>query len=220
VIPPILLDGVPADEAERVLRTARRRTFAKGEVIFHEGDPADALYVIVKGRCAVRICTPYGDVATLTVLRDGEIFGEIALLDTRSVRSATVVALEPCEMYLIHRTDFDRLRREYPSVMQVLLNVLTHTIRRLTERLVEALYVPAELRIIHRLLDLANIYSPGAERCVVPLTQEYLSELAGTSRATVNRVLRQEEGRGTLRVGRGSTTILDRRGLERRCQYR
>lgn len=212
------LNGVPADEADRVLQAARRRTFAKGEVIFHEGDAADALHVIADGRCAVRVCTPYGDIATLTVLREGDLFGEIALLDAGAVRSATVVALEPCATYSTHRTDFDRLREEHPSVSQVLLAVLTQTIRRLTQRLVEALYVPAELRIINRLVELADIYGPGAEPCVVPLKQEDLAGLAGTSRATVNRVLRQEQERGTVRLGRGSTTILDRSQLERRSR--
>ena len=71
---------VPKEEIERVLATARRRRFSTSEVVFHEGDPGDSLHVIVEGHFAVRVTTPYGDVATLVVLDGGEIFGEMALL--------------------------------------------------------------------------------------------------------------------------------------------
>jgi len=211
-----LLDSLPAEETERVLRAARRHRFAKGEVIFHEGDPADTFHVIAEGRCAVRVSTPSGDVATLTVLREGDMFGELALLDAGSLRSAAAVALEPCATLSIRRADFDRLRDEHPSVTQVLMALLTQRIRRLTERLVEALYMPADQRVIKRLLELIDTYDAEGEPCVVRIAQEDLAGLAGTSRATVNRVLRKEAKRATVRLARASITILDRTRLEQR----
>ena len=72
--------------------------------------------------------------------------------------------------------------------------------------------------MLRRLRDLAAVYGNGSPPTTVPLTQEDLAGLAGTSRATVNRVLRDEESRGTLTLGRGKTVVLDLETLTRRAQ--
>ena len=83
-------------------------------------------------------------------------------------------------------------------------------VRSANQRLLEALYVPAEVRIVRRLCELADRYAPpGGGPIAVPLRQEDLASLAGTSRPTVNRVLRAEEERGTVRLLRGRTEIVD-----------
>lgn len=210
---PRLLEGLPEEEVRRVLASARRRKFARNEVVFHEGDLADAVHLISKGRVAVRVSTALGDVATLSILGEGDIFGEMALL-TPSERTATVIALEPTETLSITRENFERLRRERPAVMEVLASILAEKVRRASAQLVEALYVPADLRVLRRLLDLAAIYGDGA---VIPLRQEDLAGMAGTSRATVNRVLREEVQRGTLELGRGRIRILKRDVITRRA---
>jgi CRP-like cAMP-binding protein len=78
---------------------------------------------------------------------------------------------------------------------------------------IEAYYVPAERRVLRRVREMLDLYGEG----VVPLTQEDIAGLAGTSRATVNRVLRDEEKRGTLRLQRGKTTVLEPEALARRA---
>lgn len=92
------------------------------------------------------------------------------------------------------------------------LRLLAEQLRRASERIVEAHYVDAETRVRRRVCELAETYGSG----VVPLTQEDLAAMAGTSRATVNRVLREEPGRGTVTLGRGRTTVLDLARLRRR----
>ena len=69
-----------------------------------------------------------------------------------------------------------------------------------------------------RVRDLAPLYGDGSGPVTIPLTQEELAGLAGTSRATVNRVLREEEQRGTVSLGRGRTTIVDLDALKRRAK--
>ena len=88
----------------------------------------------------------------------------------------------------------------------------------LNERLIEALFVPAETRVLRRLLDLTQLYGNGDESTTIPLTQEDIAGLAGTSRATVNRVLRDEERRGTVELRRGRTVVLDVGELARRSR--
>jgi CRP-like cAMP-binding protein len=212
-----LLDGVAPEDAQELLARARRRTFAVGEVVFHAGDPADTLHLVRSGRFAVRIATEFGDVAMLNVVGPGDAFGELALLSSDEPRSATVAALEAAETLSIHKLDFDRLRARRPQTDALLVGVLAARVRRLSEQLVEALHLPAETRVRRRLLDVSAVYEDDAD-ATIPLTQEELASLAGTSRATVNKVLREEQERGTLALARDRTTLLDRDALERRAR--
>jgi CRP/FNR family cyclic AMP-dependent transcriptional regulator len=212
-----IFDGIPDAEVQRVLSIARRRTFARGEVVFHADDPADTLHLIAKGRFAARVHTAVGDTAILTVLGPGELFGEVALLGPEQRRSATIESLEAGETRSIFRDDFERLRREHLGVSEVLIAILVGEVKRLSRHLLEALYVPSDKRVLRRLVELSAVYAgPGGEPVAIPLRQEDLAGLAGTSRATVNRVLRDEEGRGSVALGRGRITVLDVATLERR----
>ena len=210
-----LLADLPADDVRELLAIARRRTFAKGEVVFHCDDPADSLHLVVRGRFSARVLTPLGDSVLLDILGPGQSFGELALLGLGARRSATVEALEAAETRSVYRDDFAALQRGHPGVKDVLLRLLAEQLQRSTERLVEAHYVDAETRVRRRLVDLAATYDG-----VVPLTQEDIAAMAGTSRATVNRVLREEARLEAVALARGRTTVLDAEGLERRCRRR
>jgi CRP/FNR family cyclic AMP-dependent transcriptional regulator len=200
-----LFAGVPQEDVRRLLAIARRRSFARNEVVFHRGDPANALHLIVAGRFAVTIVTPLGDTAMLAVRGAGDAFGELALVsggDTE--RSATVAALEPSETHAVLTDDFARLRREHPQVDAVLAAILAERVRRLSEQVTEAYYVSAEARVLRRLVELGELYGG-----VVSLPQEALAELAGTSRATVNRVLREQQARGAIELHRARIAVHD-----------
>jgi CRP/FNR family cyclic AMP-dependent transcriptional regulator len=212
-----LFSDLPSGELQRLLTVARRRTFGRGEVVFHESDPADSLHLIAKGRFAVRVTTPLGETAMLAIRGPGEAFGELALVSD-APRSATVAALEPAETYSLYRREFDELRREHPFVNRVLVAILASEVRRMDELIVEAFYVGAEQRVLRRLRELAGVYGGDGETVAIPLTQEDLAGLAGTSRATVNRALREEETRGTVKLGRGKITVLDLDELKRRAR--
>jgi len=209
-----LLADLPPDDVRRLLAIARRRTFGKGEVVFHRDDPADSLHLVVRGRFGARVTTQLGDSVLVDVLGPGQSFGELALLLPDARRSATVEALEPGETRSVFRDGFSLLQREHPGVKDVLLRLLAEQLRRATDRVIEAHYVDAETRVRRRLVDLAATYEGG----VVLLNQEDIAAMAGTSRATVNRVLREEEELGVVALARGRTTVLDVDELERRCR--
>lgn len=212
-----IFDAVDEQLVTRVLQTARARRFDRGQVVFYADDPADTLHLIVSGRFSVSISTPLGDTAVLHVLGPGEHFGEIALVEAEARRSATVTAVEAGRTLAVHRLDFDRLRVESPNVDAVVIAVLSAQVRRLSGRLVEALYVPVEQRVRRRLLDLAAMYGD-EDPTTVTLTQAQLAELTGTSRQMVNGVLRSDEEAGVLQLGRGRVTVLDRAALTRRAR--
>ncbi|HEX6788778.1 MAG TPA: Crp/Fnr family transcriptional regulator [Gaiellaceae bacterium] len=213
-----LLAGVPDADVDRLLAGARRRRFARGEVVFHRDDPADSLHFVSKGRFAVRVMTPLGDTATIAVRGAGDTFGETALLAARPKRTATVRALEPSETYALGEQEFARVRESFPGVDRVLFAFLAAELRRQNELLLEALYLPVDRRLRRRLLELAKIYGSARDGVIeIPLTQAELAEMAGTSRATANQMLRSEEQRGAVRLQRGRVVVLDRDALRRRC---
>jgi CRP-like cAMP-binding protein len=206
-------------EVRQLLSLARRRRFKRGEVVFHRDDPADSMHLVVKGRFAIRVMTPLGEHATIAIRGPGDSFGEMALVAEGARRSATVEALEEAETFCVYEGDFARLRREQPQVTELVVGFLANEVRMLNERLLEALYMPVERRVLRRLDELASRYRPDGEGPVeIPLTQEELAGLAGSTRATVNSVLRDAERRGLVELRRGKTVILDRDGLAQRAR--
>jgi CRP-like cAMP-binding protein len=221
------------DDAKRgeLTRQSRRRRFKRNEVVFHDGDPGDTLHIVMKGHFAVRITTPLGDTATLRVVGPGDHFGELAVL-APAARTGSVVALDRAETLCVTRDVVDDLRARYPEVERALTQALILEVRRLAAALVDALYVPTEQRLWRRLRELAAVYgtidrsnghdatdgsgADGSAGAVVsvPITQDDLAQMVGTTRSTANRILRTAVDRGTIRLGRGRVEILDLDDLE------
>lgn len=189
--------------------------------MFHEGDPGDTLHFVASGRFAVRVETSLGDTAMLSLVGPGDYFGILALLGGNPPeRSAGIVALERAETLSVRKSDFDELRERYPAVNEVLLRALGLQVRRLSASLVEAMYTPVEARVLRRLLGAAELWDGIHPGSVVPLTQEDIAQLAGTTRPTTNKVLGQAEDRGWLKVSRGRVELVDPEALAKRAGVR
>jgi CRP-like cAMP-binding protein len=206
-----LLSGVSADDVRRLVAVARRQTYRRGQVVFHDEDAADALHLVVEGHFAVRITLPTGESVLLAIIGPGDAFGELALVSGGS-RGATVQAFSDGETLSLHRDAFEALRRARPQVDRSLAEILAERLRRVNDLLKEAHYVDADVRVRRRLVELGEAFDG-----TVPLTQEEIAQTAGTSRATVNRVLREEEAAGAVELGRGRTTITDAAALRARA---
>jgi CRP-like cAMP-binding protein len=214
-----VLEGVPPDEVRELLQVARRRSFRRGEVVFHQDDLADSLHLVARGRFGIRTNTPLGESATVAVASPGDVFGEIALVGENHRRTATVEALEDAETLCVHELDFARVRRQHPEVTEALMRSLAAELRAMNARLLEAFYVSAERRVLRRVSELAKIYADGHGGTVtIPLTQEVLAGIAGTSRATVNATLRDARELGLVELIRGGVRILDEEGLAERAR--
>jgi CRP/FNR family cyclic AMP-dependent transcriptional regulator len=200
-----------------LLRGAPRRQFSRGEVIFHAGDAGYDVQVVESGHVAIQVTTPLGEVATVTVLGPGELLGEGALFSDDERRSATAVALEPVETRAVNRDAFERLRTEDRGVDDFLMCALTSRLRDTTDHLLEALFVGVETRVLRRLLTLAEQYDGDGADIVLPVCQEEVASMAGTTRPTANRVLRAAEQDGLIALGRARITILDRAAIAKRA---
>lgn len=203
--------GLEEPVRREVLAVAAWRRFDRGVVLFHEGEAGGSLHVLMRGRVAVRVMTPDGDTATLNVIGPGAAFGELALLGPAAQRTATVQAIEPAQTLVLQRADFERLRRSYPSIDRLLAEYLAAQVRRLSERLTEALCFEARIRVLRRLLELDSVF----ERGPVAVTQEEIATMAGTTRPTVNRVMQDLAEAGIVELGRGRFTVADPAALAR-----
>jgi CRP-like cAMP-binding protein len=212
-----VLASLPLEERRGLVAGLRRRFYLRDEVIFHQGDPADTLHLMAAGRVSVRVTLRGGEFVVVAILGPGDAFGEIALVGGPSTRGATVIALERCETLSLGRDEFHRLRTSYPGVDRFLVELLSTRVERLNNYLLEALYVPAERRVLRRLLDLCELYTGDDQSIVIPVTQEMLASLAGTTRPTANQVLRRLVASHIVAVSRSQIVVLDRQSLQQRA---
>jgi CRP/FNR family cyclic AMP-dependent transcriptional regulator len=218
VVPPWTEISVVAGLDEAVLRSAcRRRHFARGEIVFHEGDPAGAIHLLDRGWAAVSLTGPLGDVVAVEILQRGDTFGEQALVDRAAVRSATVTALGKLETLAMDIATAERLRAENRGFDRFLLTILSARLRATNQQLLEALYLPAEVRVFRCLCRLAAIFD--SQACI-PLTQHDIGTMTGVNRSTVSRLLRQAQLDGIVVVTRSRLEIRDPQTLRRRASLR
>jgi CRP/FNR family transcriptional regulator, cyclic AMP receptor protein len=212
-----VLASLPPQERRRLVARLRRQSYHRDEVIFHQGDPADSLHLIAAGHVSVRVTLRGGEFVVVAIFGPGDAFGESALVGDPHARGATIVALEPCETLSLGRDEFHRLRASYPGVDRFLVQLLSERVEKLNNYLLEALYVPAERRVLRRLLDLCELYAGDDQRIVIRVTQEMLASLAGTTRPTANQALRRLVASGIVAISRSQIVVLDRRGLHQRA---
>ncbi|MGO4598266.1 Crp/Fnr family transcriptional regulator [Terrabacter sp. 2RAF25] len=207
-----LLAELSPAERRAVLARMSRHTYAVGDVVCTEGDPADAVHFVVEGRIVARRASADGDVHAYAVMGPGQAFGEIAMIRQERRRTATIEALEPTVTLSLRYADFEQLCAAHPEVNRLLLRLLAARVTRLTDALMQALHEPAEQRVVRVLLSLCGLYgspAPGEPPITVALNQTVLAELAGVTRPTANRVLRRLESEGVVRLDRARVSIRD-----------
>ena len=210
-----ILRGLSEQQRRDVLASCTPRRFKRREILCHEGDPGDTLHLIKSGLLIIRVATPLGSIATLTMLGPGYSFGELAVVGDNSRRTATVEAVENVETLTLSRAQLATLRQTHPEIDQVIIDTLAAQVKRLSAQVLEALYLPVETRVIRRLVDLARIYGGPRPVAEIRLNQDDLASMAGTTRATANKVLRELQQRDILALTRGRISVIDRAALTR-----
>lgn len=218
-----LLHGVPLfaglgpEALAELARRVRRREFARDEVIFHKGDPGDALHVLQEGRVRIEIPSADGPPVILGVLDPGEFFGELALCDGKP-RSASVVAMAPSATIALYREDFQQFLCLAPQTACTILAVLADRLRQTSERLCESIFYDTASRLARRLLLLAeneDVSGDGvAARPTITISTEELAEMVGATAERIRLELDSLEQDQIVRV-RGDRITLVRPGLLR-----
>ena len=208
-----LFDGLTGEPLAALTRTLRTRRFRRGEVLFHEGDPGDALFIVASGAVKVVVPSEDGEEAILATLRRGDFLGELALLDG-APRSASAIALEPTETLALPRDQFRALVASEPAIRDALLASLAGELRRLTTHVAELHFLDLTGRLAARLARLARLAeehgdraSDGSVRLDAPLTQSDLAAMIGATRQSVNKLLGEFEASGLIRIERDSIVV-------------
>jgi CRP/FNR family transcriptional regulator, cyclic AMP receptor protein len=213
-----LLRGLEDAEVEGILAMGRRRRFEHREVIWHDGDRADTFHVVRSGWIAIQVTTSLGEVATVAVWGPGQAAGLIDSLAPGKYHTTGAIALAPTETLAIRSDDMGDVRRRLPSINDAIIELLAAKVVDVVVQLTDSHYVPADVRVLRRLIVLADLYGPGDGEASIPLTQEDIAEIVGVTRPTVNRVLRREQQRGTIRLSRRSIVVVDRDRLRERAE--
>jgi CRP-like cAMP-binding protein len=214
-----LFAGLDSDGLSNLVKGMRVRRFRRGETVFHVGDPGDALFVVMLGSIKITLPADTGDEAILATLRPGDFFGELALLDG-APRSATAVAIEPTETYILARDRFRELITTEPVMREALLATLAAEVRRLTHHVEELHFLDITGRLASRLTRLAaeagsTRLADGTIRLAGPLTQGDLAAMIGCTRQSVNKLLGLFTDDGLIRMERDRLVIIDLDGLFR-----
>jgi len=200
-----LFSELDVDELNRVATLAQVRDVPKDTVIFHAGDPADAVFVVATGKIKVVTTSTDGKEFILSVLGAGQVFGEMALLES-APRSASVITLTAVEILGIKRDDFHHLLNTAPSISRKLLAILSRRLRRANSKMESLAYMDVAGRLARYLLDLARDHGQRMGKGWVVVRRPTHSDIAhsiGTSRETVSRLINEfEEGFGLVNKGK------------------
>lgn len=209
-----LLARLPDEDVSLLASRGRVRRYNAGTTIFHEGDPGDALYVVVDGRVRITRLSGSGSEATLAIVSKGDCFGEFALLDSRP-RSATATAQMPTRTFVVSREDFREWVRQRPEASLALLETLSLRLRRTDEAITDLMFLDLPHRLAKHLLGLAAQLgdTPPGRRTRIQVTQGELASMLGVSRESVNKQLNQFSRDGWITISRGAVTIDDAEAL-------
>jgi CRP-like cAMP-binding protein len=204
-----LFSGIDPEAAEQLARRTVRKTFRRGQPVFHQGDPGDALYVIADGSVAIVVSNENGDRMVLTTLHPPDVLGELALLDGGR-RSASAEAVEETTTLMLARATFLELMKEHPALVDSLLRGLGTLVRRLSEQASDFVFLDLPGRVAKVLLRLAEAEGAPAKGPVeVAVTQGRLAEMAGGSRQSVNQILQAFQQRGLIELNGRRVMVCD-----------
>ena len=199
------------EEVTRVTQAARERTYPKNSVILFEDDPGDALYVVLTGEVKVVLIGEDGREVILSILRSGDFFGEMSLIDNQP-RSAHVIATEDSNLLVLRRDEFRNCLEQSPRIAVGLLQALSRRLRSADNKIGGLVLLDVTGRVSRVLLELADEHD--GERVPRKITHHMLAQMIGSSRETVSRTLRELADQGLIQVSRKDIAILDRSRLE------
>jgi CRP/FNR family transcriptional regulator, cyclic AMP receptor protein len=186
----------------------------RGDVLFNEGDPPDALYLVLRGRLAIAIANPIDRRESVVALMEhGDLFGEMGMLDD-GPRSAMARALEPTTVLSVPYDHVLKLFDDNPKLLWNVTRLLAQRIRTTDEALADSVFLDVTGRTAKRLLELAD----GSDEFTLPVTQEELAGMVGASRERVNKAIASFIRLGWLEQHDRSYRITQRDRLELRAR--
>jgi CRP/FNR family transcriptional regulator, cyclic AMP receptor protein len=203
-----LFGQLPPAAIEHLGSYMKRRKLPRGSTIFEKDDPGTGMMGIVSGSVKISVPSADGRDVVLNIMHEGDIFGEIALLDGHP-RTADATAMTDCELMVIERRDFIPFLRSQPELAIEIIKTLCLRLRRTTDQVQELTFLNLPTRLAKALLRLTDAEAPDPTRKVA-ITQREISQIIGRSRESTNKQLSIWAKRGWIRLQRGGITLLRR----------
>jgi CRP/FNR family cyclic AMP-dependent transcriptional regulator len=200
-----LFGSFPEDQLRALSTMVTRRQAPRGTAIMHEGDPTDALYIVMSGRLKVMMGEADGKEVILGIIGQGEFFGEMGLIDDNP-RSATVIAIEPCDLLVVSKRAFKKCLNENLSLAMAVMRVLVQRLRTADRKIGSLAMLDVYGRVARLLLDMSENVN-GQKIVTRRLSKQDIARMVGATREMVSRVMKDLETSGYFEV-RGSTIVL------------
>ncbi len=215
-----LFAALDDEAASALMRSMTTTHLERGDVLFHEGDQGDRLYVIGEGKIKLGIISVDGRENLLAILGPGEMFGELSLFDP-GARTATATAVAETQLIALGHDDLHKFLADRPAVAATLLTALARRLRRTNGNLADLVFTDVPGRVAKALLDLSLRFGRPADDGLLvahDLTQEELAQLVGASRETVNKALADFASRGWIKLEARAVVLTDVERLKHRSR--
>jgi len=215
-----LLAALTDSDREALARSASRRRYRRGDIIFQKDDPGHSLFIVARGSVRIYVPSTQGADLTLAVLGPGHFFGDLSLLDGRP-RSASAAALGDTNVVILERSDFVAVIRTRPAAVMSVLAVVVRRLRDTDEMASDLAFLDVGGRLAKKLLELAATNGVKRQDGVLldmPITQEELANMIGVTRESVNRNLSLFRRIGLVAKEGRRFVLRDPAGLRRRCE--
>lgn len=213
----VLFRGLAAEVLDDVVAMSVTKKLQDGQVLFLKGETGGGLYGVLGGKVKLTVTSSTGRELILCVMREGDIFGEIALLDG-GPRTASAVTIGPTLLLMVPHREFSAYLRRNPDLCCYLLNTLCSRLRSTNKRVEDAVFRGLPERFAKHLLDLARQHgreSPDGAGTTLNLSQQALGQMLGISRESANKQLQVWRRRGWIALGRNRLVICDAAALGR-----
>jgi CRP/FNR family cyclic AMP-dependent transcriptional regulator len=193
------------EELRALATMVMRRSVPRGSAVMHEGDPVDSLYIVISGRLKVMMGEADGKETILSILGPGEFFGEMGLIDDNP-RSASVRAIEPCELLAVSKGAFRKCLVENSALAMAVMRVLVRRLREADRKIGSLAMLDVYGRVARLLLDMSENVN-GRKVVTKRLTKQDIAKMVGASREMVSKVMKDLQMSGYIEV-EGSTIVL------------
>jgi CRP/FNR family cyclic AMP-dependent transcriptional regulator len=200
-----LFSSVPDEQLRALATVVTRKSVTRGATIMVAGDQTDSLYIILSGRLKVMMSDAEGKEVILSILGPGEFFGEMGLIDD-SPRSASVLAIEPCELLSIAKRDFNKCLADNFEMAMAVMRGLVRRLREADRKIGSLALLDVYGRVARLLLDMADTVD-GQKMVTKRLPKQDIAKMIGASREMVSRVMKDLQLGGYIEM-RGSTIVL------------
>lgn len=199
-----LFASLTIEAKKKLTRDIRLTTLTKGQLLFSRGDAADAVYVVKEGELAIEVLSDQGRSIRMTTLQQGDVFGEIAVLDSGE-RTADARATKKTELLRVPKSNFLLLALEEAKFSFAIVSDLASKIRKTNVQVENISFQPLRVRLALLLNELAA----RADHGTINITQFEIADRLSATREKVNVHLQAIQNEGAIKIGRGKITICD-----------